>query len=75
MTVTRCDRCGAVYEEKPKTDIDDEGDQFVIGTVLIPFTPAYGKKAREFTARWDLCKDCMDKLLEFLNGGKEEGNC
>lgn len=64
MTVTRCDRCGVVYGEKPKVKM---GNFSTVGTVLI-----HGKGfMAEMTASYDLCETCMKELDEFLNGDKE----
>lgn len=67
MTVTRCDRCGAVYGEKPKVKI---GNLNTMGTVLIPCKESTLNV--KMTAEYDLCETCMKELCEFLDGGKGE---
>lgn len=76
MRACKCDRCGEYYDEY-KRDIDDlpeeligpnkkcRGD-YINGLVLEGYNDNTG--IRDNSMRIDLCPDCMEKLISFLDG-------
>ena len=57
----KCDRCGKLYENYKGVNITEGGNSY--NTVI--FTG--GLYNRDF----DLCPDCMSKLIEFIKEGQE----
>lgn len=64
MIAYRCDRCNGYYENY--NDIHDERGGGTVNSMRFQFVPkdgqAYGRKI------YDLCPDCMYKLLDFMGG-------
>lgn len=59
----KCDRCGKLYENYKGVKITEGGNSY--NTVIFTGNN-YGN--RDF----DLCPDCMSKLIEFIKEGKTE---
>ena len=76
MRACKCDRCGKYYDEY-KRDIDDlpeelidpnkkcRGD-YINGLVLEGYNDNTGIRGNSMHI--DLCPDCMEKLISFLDG-------
>ena len=76
MRACKCDRCGEYYDEYKK-DIDDlpeelidpnkkcRGD-YINGLVLEGYNDNTGIRGNSMHI--DLCPDCMEKLISFLDG-------
>lgn len=76
MRACKCDRCGEYYDEY-KRDIDDlpeelidpnkkcRGD-YINGLVLEGYNDNTGIRGNSMHI--DLCPDCMEKLISFLDG-------
>lgn len=60
----KCDRCGKLYEPYKGIRLQDKGAYYC----SMSFFSEYGCNRRDF----DLCPECMTKLVEFIKGDKEE---
>lgn len=75
MIAKKCDRCGRFYEhyEEHKWFDDERACNGVILAVSrrtgigFPMLPVQD-------AAYDLCPECMEKLMGFLEGGKDVSN-
>ena len=68
MKAMKCDRCGKFYDAyNYKLNKHEHGNTLSIWNIT---TNAY----EEFIKKFDLCKDCMDELEEFLGMNKEKEN-
>lgn len=66
----KCDRCGTYFEEKPSEEkkiVITRHDK-ITGFDLSQGVHFKDVKKEEI----DLCPDCMEELLEFLRGKKDE---
>ena len=63
MNAMKCDRCGKFYTEN-KNKYKDEENKSVC---LIELKTEHGLY-KEFYKYYDLCDDCVNELMIFLNG-------
>ncbi len=62
MLVRKCDRCGNIYMDGEKTEIEGHG---VNGASLNCFSSNGGPSIKK---RYDLCPDCLQHLGAWLEG-------
>lgn len=65
-TVTKCDRCGAVFNEHKFDRTIPGGGHYFPGQLCV--------RNRSYvpTEYFDLCDDCFGKLFEFIEGEHKE---
>ena len=61
MMVFKCDRCGAIYERTYDYEINN--------SAMIGFMDNKGKF--QWDSRYDLCPDCIEKLIFWIEGEKK----
>ena len=61
----KCDRCDKLYEDYDGIEVVEHGDSY---NWLRIFTPSIKYKT------YDLCPDCMEKLISFLKFESCKGN-
>ena len=66
MVITRCDRCGAVIEEKKESLFQRITDALTHKTTY-SITKYFGGEGHLI----DLCESCKEKLHEFLQGERK----
>lgn len=60
----KCDRCGKLYEHYNGIRVVDKCNYYC----SMSFFSEHGWNRRDY----DLCPECMTKLVEFIKGDKEE---
>ena len=61
----KCDRCGKLYEHYDGIKLNDKGMHYQ--GVSLDSNGCWSKS-------FDLCPECMTKLVEFIKAEKEEGD-
>ena len=65
MNAKKCDACGKLYEHYGKKTDDYNA------VVLVMVNNSNSVRGRK---DYDLCPECMKKVLEILKGGREDGS-
>lgn len=70
MLARKCDRCGKLYEQyEGKTNYRE-----LSGANGVKLIDVYmSDNGYDNRKRYDLCPECMAKLVAFLNGGNHDG--
>ena len=69
MNAYKCDRCGKLFEKPPVEYLLENNSIYVKGL----YTIKVEKIPDVYSHSIDLCFECYKKLLDFLEGGKNNG--
>ena len=72
MRIMKCDRCGKPYEFYKNKKLDGCSN-YVNAVILGARTSVLGIETNKEKV-YDLCEDCLDEFLKFINLKKDDDN-